>query len=274
MRKPRPRWEVSCPRPHTERICNRIWFGSSEQVWAHFITHRVTTIRFNRASSCEDENLASLYGKLRDVITACSGKDKLLPLHDQHFLWILFSWSLSQKQERAIGEGSVRPAAHRHSRGRRDVRNREERESLLGHHSPIVSQCILVRINNSNSLMLTQVKGRGGSCEDKEMPHEKAGKVEPGLRKDKKQGSFGVWPPNAWARSLPIPLTLHLLSLPACSWFLLKHSDHMFSSSYFNIFILISATNRELALSQFSDPRRGLQPAQFVWMGTNSNNGS
>ena len=40
--------------------------------------------------------------------------------------------------------------------------------------------------------MLTQVKDRGGSCEDKEMPHEKAGKVEPGLRKDKKQGSFGV----------------------------------------------------------------------------------
>lgn len=48
------------------------------------------------------------------------------------------------------------------------------------------------RITNSNSLMLTQPKGGGGSCEDREMPHEKAGKFEPGLRKDEKQGSFGV----------------------------------------------------------------------------------
>lgn len=70
-----------------------------------------------------------------------------------------------------------------------DSRTGEKHESLLGGHSPISCQCVFVKTNNSNSLILTQVKGGGGYC--KEMLHKKARKSEqPGLRKDKKQRLF------------------------------------------------------------------------------------
>lgn len=70
-----------------------------------------------------------------------------------------------------------------------DSRTGEKHESLLGGHSPISCQCVSVKTNNSNSLVLTQVKGGGGYC--KEMLRKKARKSgQPGLRKDKKQRLF------------------------------------------------------------------------------------
>lgn len=48
--------------------------------------------------------------------------------------------------------------------------------------------------NNSNSLILTEVKDGGGYYKDKERPREKARNIELGLGKDRKQEIFGVWP--------------------------------------------------------------------------------